>query len=99
VVDTVKAKMALVIVNQGESVLKDMRWGLIPFWAKDEDIGNRMINARAETVREKPSFRHSLKRKRWLVLANVFYEWRKNPGSTLVNNPKFDDRRCIEPVQ
>jgi len=49
-------QMAPVIVNQGDVVLKDMRWGLIPFWAKDEDIGNRMINARAETVKEKPSF-------------------------------------------
>jgi putative SOS response-associated peptidase YedK len=41
-------QMAPVIVSQGESVLKDMRWGLIPFWAKDEEIGSRMINARAE---------------------------------------------------
>jgi putative SOS response-associated peptidase YedK len=75
-------QMAPVIVNQGEAVLKDMRWGLIPFWAKDEEIGNRMINARAETVREKPSFRNSLKRKRCLVLADFFYEWQKIPGST-----------------
>ncbi len=75
-------QMAPVIVNQGETVLKEMRWGLIPFWAKDEEIGNRMINARAETVREKPSFRNSLKRKRCLVLADFFYEWQKIPGST-----------------
>ena len=74
--------MAPVIVNQADVVLKDMRWGLIPFWAKDEDIGNRMINARAETVKEKPSFRNSLKRKRCLVLADFFYEWQKIPGST-----------------
>ena len=74
--------MAPVIVNRGEVALKDMRWGLIPFWAKDEEIGNRMINARAETVKEKPSFRNSLKRKRCLVLADFFYEWQKIPGST-----------------
>ena len=74
--------MAPVIVSQDEPVLKDMRWGLIPFWAKDEQIGNRMINARAETVKEKPSFRNSLKRKRCLVLADFFYEWQKIPGST-----------------
>jgi len=54
------------------------RWGLVPFWAKDPAIGNRMINARAETVAEKPSYRQSFSRRRCLVLANGFYEWRKN---------------------
>jgi putative SOS response-associated peptidase YedK len=63
------------LYNQGAVVLKDLRWGLIPFWAKDEEIGYRMINARAETLKEKPSFRNSLKRKRCLVLADIFYEW------------------------
>lgn len=57
------------------------RWGLIPFWAKDPSIGNKMINARAETVDEKPSFKHSLQRKRCLVVADGFYEWKKE-GST-----------------
>lgn len=75
-------QMAPVVVNHGEVVLKDMRWGLIPFWAKDEAIGSRMINARAETVKEKPSFRSSLKQKRCLVLADFFYQWQKIPGST-----------------
>ncbi len=84
-------QMAPVIVNQGDVVLKDMRWGLIPFWAKDEEIGNRMINARAETVKEKPSFRNSLKRKRCLVLADFFYEWQKIPGSTRIMTPKARD--------
>ena len=49
-----------------------MRWGLIPSWAKDKSIGNRMINARAETVGEKPSFRNALRRRRCLVLADGF---------------------------
>jgi putative SOS response-associated peptidase YedK len=57
-----------------------MRWGLVPFWAKDPDIGNRMINARAETVAEKPSFRSSFKRRRCLVIADGFYEWQKTGG-------------------
>ena len=52
-----------------------MRWGLIPFWAKNRSIGSRMINARAETVAEKPSFRDSFRRRRCLVLADGFYEW------------------------
>ena len=54
-----------------------LRWGLIPSWAKDPSIGNRMINARAETVAEKPSFRVAYRRRRCLILADGFYEWRK----------------------
>lgn len=54
-----------------------MRWGLIPSWAKDIKIGARLINARSETVTEKPAFRSSFKRKRCLVIANGFYEWQK----------------------
>lgn len=52
-----------------------MRWGLVPFWLKDEAIGNKLINARAETVSEKPAFRTAFSRRRCLVLADGFYEW------------------------
>ncbi|MEW6086567.1 MAG: SOS response-associated peptidase [Chloroflexota bacterium] len=55
-------------------------WGLIPMWAKDPSIGNRLINARGETVAEKPSFRGSLKYKRCLIFADGFYEWKTLPG-------------------
>ena len=58
-----------------------MRWGLIPSWAKDMSIGARMINARAETVADKPAFRTALRRRRCLVLADGFYEWQRVPGS------------------
>ncbi len=58
-----------------------MRWGLIPHWAKDTKIGRRMINARAETVAEKPAFRDALRRRRCLVLADGFYEWQKSGQS------------------
>ena len=53
------------------------RWGLVPFWAKDPAIGNRMINARAETVPEKPSFRNAFAKRRCLIPADGFYEWKK----------------------
>lgn len=63
--------------EQDAPELAMLRWGLVPFWAKDPSIGNRMINARAETVAEKPSFRNAYKKRRCLVLADGFYEWRK----------------------
>jgi putative SOS response-associated peptidase YedK len=55
-----------------------MRWGLIPSWAKDPTIGTRMINARAETAAEKPAFKEPLERRRCLIPADGFYEWKRN---------------------
>ena len=72
----------LTVTNDGsENRAQFMKWGLIPFWAKDPSIGNRMINARAETVVEKPSFRQAFQKRRCLVIADGFYEWRRVPGS------------------
>jgi len=68
----------LAAVRQGEGrELFACRWGLIPFWAKDSTIGNRMINARAETLAEKPSFRRAFAARRCLIPADGFYEWLK----------------------
>ncbi len=66
------------IANDAENQVRFFRWGLIPFWAKDEKIGYRMINARAETLAEKPSFRTAYRKQRCLILADGFYEWRSN---------------------
>lgn len=66
-----------VIANGPSRKLEFFKWGLIPSWAKDPKIGNRMINARAETLNEKPSFRTALKKRRCLILADGFYEWKK----------------------
>ena len=57
-----------------------LKWGLVPFWAKDSEIGSRMINARAETVAEKPAFRQAFKQRRCVILADGFYEWRTEEG-------------------
>jgi putative SOS response-associated peptidase YedK len=71
-----------VVANNGETKVDFFTWGLIPSWAKDPAIGSRMINARAETMAEKPSFKTAYKRRRCLVLADGFYEWKKEPGSS-----------------
>lgn len=69
-----------VVPNDGKNQLDFFVWGLIPSWAKDPQIGNRLINARAETLAEKPSFRTAYRRRRCLILADGFYEWKKVPG-------------------
>ncbi len=72
-----------VILNDGSNAITTARWGLIPSWAKDQSIGNRLANARSEGIETKPSFRGSFKRKRCLVLADGFYEWANRPGEKL----------------
>jgi putative SOS response-associated peptidase YedK len=69
-----------VVVNDGENALQYFKWGLIPPFARDPSIGSRMINARAETLAEKPSFRAAYGRRRCLVIADGFFEWRQDPG-------------------
>jgi putative SOS response-associated peptidase YedK len=85
------------IVRQGlddrEMVLA--RWGLIPTWAKDAKIGNSLINARADTVAEKPAFRSAFKRRRCLVAADGFFEWQATGGK--VKQPYFISLKDKEP--
>jgi len=66
--------------ERAERELRVVRWGLVPFWAKDVKIGSRMINARAETVAEKPAFRRAFAKRRCLLPADGYYEWQSVPG-------------------
>lgn len=68
-------------VGQAERQLRIVRWGLVPFWAKDVKIGSRMINARAETVGDKPAFRRAFAKRRCLLPADGYYEWQPQPGA------------------
>lgn len=70
-----------------------MRWGLVPHWAKDPSIGNRMINARGETVAAKPAFRSSFKKRRCLVVADGFYEWKKLKSGKQPHHIRLKDGR------
>ncbi len=71
-------EVACVVEEDGQRKVDLFRWGLIPSWAKDKKIGYRTINARADTVASKPSFRAAFKRRRLLVVATGFYEWERH---------------------
>jgi putative SOS response-associated peptidase YedK len=86
----------LAIPNDGSNRADFFVWGLIPSWAKDPEIGNRLINARGETLAEKSSFRGSYKYKRCLILADGFYEWKAQPG-TKVKVPYFIHMKNRQP--
>jgi putative SOS response-associated peptidase YedK len=72
--------------DEGRRAVAMLYWGLVPSWAKERSIGARMINARGETLKEKPSFRSAYRRRRCLVLANGYYEWQRSGG---VKQPFF----------
>jgi putative SOS response-associated peptidase YedK len=74
-------KILTIIKHDNENKLDKFHWGLVPFWAKDISIGSRMINARAETVSQKPSFRNAFKKRRCLIPADGFYEWKGEKGN------------------
>jgi putative SOS response-associated peptidase YedK len=71
-----------VITNEATRQLSMYRWGLIPSWAKEPEIGSRMINARVEGIEDKPAFRAAFKRRRCIVPASGFYEWKKLDAKT-----------------
>jgi putative SOS response-associated peptidase YedK len=68
--------IGVIVAEGGRRIYKTMRWGLVPAWAKDEKIGNTLINARLESAATKPAFRSAWKARRCLIPASDFYEWR-----------------------
>jgi putative SOS response-associated peptidase YedK len=89
------SQVVAVVRQRGARSLDACKWGLVPAWAKDPKIGNRMINARAETVAEKPAYKSALKRRRCLIPASGFYEWR-HEGETRV--PTYIHRQDESPL-
>jgi putative SOS response-associated peptidase YedK len=85
-----------VVINDPQPKIEFFQWGLVPHWAKDPSIGNRMINARAESLARKNAFRIPLKRRRCLIPASGFFEWRKNPDRS--RTPMYLTRRDGRPM-
>lgn len=85
-----------VAAHEGRRVLVSFRWGLVPFWAKDRKVAARHINARAETVASKPTFADSFQRRRCLIPADGFYEWRSSPDGS--RTPYFVHRADGAPM-
>lgn len=81
--------------HDGVRILGSFRWGLIPFWAKDRKIAARNINARAETIADKPAFRDSFVKRRCLIPADGFYEWQQLPKGKLPHYIYRSDRRPL----
>jgi len=85
--------VAVVRAHDGGRGLAMLHWGLIPSWAKERTIGARMINARAETLAEKPAFRSALRARRCLLVADGFYEWQRTGGTKQPHFIRFRDAR------
>jgi putative SOS response-associated peptidase YedK len=84
----------LTVLNYPTPTLTYTRWGLIPFWAKDITIGNKMINARSETLLDKPSFKTPLRKRRCIIFADGFYEWK---SVDKIKTPYFIHLKDCEP--
>lgn len=86
----------VVVETGGVRRLETFHWGLVPFWAKDRKVGSKMINARAETLAEKPAYKRAFQKRRCIVPADGFFEWRKIPGQK-TKQPMYMHRPDDEP--
>ena len=76
-----------VLTDSNKRTVDFFQWGLVPGWAKDISIGSKLINARSETIMEKPSFKSAFQRRRCLILADGFYEWKRSSGGNSASMP------------
>ncbi|HZW52387.1 MAG TPA: SOS response-associated peptidase [Candidatus Elarobacter sp.] len=81
----------LAVRNDAGGEIAPLRWGLVPYWAKDLTMGQKLINARAETLAEKPAFRSALQRRRCIIFADGFYEWTGTKGKKQPHRFTLDD--------
>jgi putative SOS response-associated peptidase YedK len=99
---TPRADVPVVAVSRGERTLDLVRWGLVPSWAKDLAIGDKLINARADTVAGKPAYKRAFVKRRCIIPADGFYEWKALPSpegpKKKVKQPYFIRRRDGEPL-
>jgi len=84
-----------VITNEAPGQLALHKWGLVPFWAKDPKIGYKLINARGETIAQKPSFREATKKRRCLIPADGFYEWKKTATGKQPHHIRLKSREVM----
>ncbi len=84
--------IVIIIQKDGRRILDDFRWGLVPHWAKEPSIGNKMINARSESVHQKPGFRSAFKSRRCLIVASGFYEWKREGRAKIPYYIRLSDR-------
>lgn len=90
------SQQVLAIIHDGKKRRAGfLKWGLVPSWAKEEKIGNKMINARSETAHVKPSFRNLMARKRCLVIADSFYEWQKTEDGKIPKRIQLENRELF----
>lgn len=90
------SQQVLAVIHDGKNRRAGyLRWGLVPSWAKDEKIGNKMINARSETAHVKPSFRNLMARRRCLVIADSFYEWQMTEEGKIPKRIQLENRELF----
>ncbi len=90
------SQQILAIIHDGKNNRAGhLKWGLVPAWAKDPAIGHKLINARGETLAEKPSFKHSFSSRRCLIVANGFYEWKRDGKEKIPMYITFKDNRLF----
>ena len=84
-----------VITNDQLDKVNFLKWGLVPYWAKDESVGNKMINARIETITDKPAYKQAINKRRCMVITDGYYEWKREGRRKIPYYIHANDRRLL----